>query len=493
MAFATLDPGVAEKGADDLTSSARLPWLTPRNLIIFTIGWLVLFALLSAFISDPFQSEPSAAADPNYARVMFLHGLLIGMVGLAALLTCQVMALRSLHIRVWIAGGTVAATVLASVGGIWDRTIPGSEVPMWTQILGFFALDEILVLLVAGLYLEWRQGAAASRGLPFLAAAVASTSMFVAAVMGHLTGWIMEFGVNTPPVIGDYMRFAGFASADDFIAALRGSHSHDMAVGSMALAAALLAQQFGFGTLTGAARWVGRLGMSLIAGGGALMSVMYVAMGFTTWSPPTLFTSGGANGIAGDDIITGVLVMGGGLLVVGAMAFSRAGGAASSSERPVRLAAIWAWVLSVASVAVAGYWIELHETRFGAGDAHASGVANDAIFTWLHQDFGLFLLPTLILVMLAVERLVDYGHPGWIGWTTIAGTTVAFVGGYIWVFLDPSLHGPGYVVSSAGMLLVGLALLATLWWGIAGHLRQAAAITRAEPRPFAPRSPHVQA
>ncbi len=207
----------AELSIDDRSPSVRLPWLTPRRLIVFVIGWLTLFAVLSAFLSNPFQSEPNAAAEPDYARVMFLHGLLIGMVGLGALLTCSVLALRSLHVRLWIAGGVIIATVLAAVGGIWDRTIPGSEVPMWTQILGFFALDEILVLLLVGLFIEWRRGVPTARTLPYLAAAAASASMLVAAVMGHLVGWIMEFGVNTPSLIHDYMRFAGFGAAADFI------------------------------------------------------------------------------------------------------------------------------------------------------------------------------------------------------------------------------------------------------------------------------------
>ncbi len=461
---------------EDGAASARAPWLTPRRLILFVIGWLMLFALISAFVSNPFQSEPNAGTEPDYARVMFLHGLLIGMVGLAALLTCQVLALRSLHVRLWIAGGVVIATVLASVGGIWDRTIPGSEVPMWTQILGFFALDEILVLLIAGLVIEWRRGAAAVQTLPYLAAVLASVSMLLAALMGHLTGWIMEFGIKTPPQIGDYMSFAGFGSASDFIGALRGAHSHDMAVGTMALAVALLAQQFGYGLLTGAPRLLARAGMALVAGGTALMTVMYATMGFTTWSPPTLFVSGsgGANGIASDDIITGILIMGGGVLVVAAFALAHGGRLPSLIRRPVRLAAVWAWALSFASVAVAGYAIELHETYYGAGDAHASGATHDAVFTWLHQDLGLFLLPALVLVMLAVERLVDHGHPGWIGWATIAGTSVAFVGGFVWVFLDSTLRGPGYVVSTAGLLVVGAALLATLWWGLVGHLRPVA-------------------
>lgn len=469
-------PSALDPTGEDSAPSAHATWLTPRRLILFVIGWLMLFAVISVFISSPFQSEPKAGVEPDYARVMFLHGLLIGMVGLAALLTCQVLALRSLHVRLWIAGGVVIATVLASVGGIWDRTIPGSEVPMWTQILGFFALDEILVLLIVGLVIEWRSGASAARTLPFLAAGLASVSMLMAAVIGHLTGWIMEFGVKTPPQIGDYMRFAGFGSAGDFIGALRGAHSHDMAVGSMALAVALLAQQFGYALLTGVPRLLARMGLVLVAGGTALMTVMYAAMGFTTWSPPTLFVSGsgGANGIAGDDIITGILIMGGGLLVGIAFALAHGDRLPALGRRPVRLAAVWAWVLSFASVAVAGYAIEMNETFYGAGDPHASGAAKDAVFTWLHQDLGLFLLPTLVLVMVAVERLVDRGHPGWIGWATIAGSSVAFVGGFIWVFLDSTLHGPGFVVSTVGLLVVGAALLATLWWGLAGHLRPAA-------------------
>jgi hypothetical protein len=86
---------------------------------------------------------------------MFLHGLLIGMVGLMSLLACQVLRLRSTHVRMWITGGTVLATILAAVSGIRDRTIPGSEVPMWTQIFGFFALDEILLVLLIGIIGEW--------------------------------------------------------------------------------------------------------------------------------------------------------------------------------------------------------------------------------------------------------------------------------------------------------------------------------------------------
>jgi hypothetical protein len=271
-----------------------------------------------------------------------------------------------------------------------------------------------------------------------------------------------------------YANFAGIGTVENFARALVGSHSHEMAMGVMALTILLVAQQFGYAALTGVSRGLSRAGVSLVAVGTMVMTLMYVAGGFSTWAPPTWFISGpgGANGIASDDVITGTLVMGGGLLIVAALVLGRA----EILRRPVRLAALWAWVLSFATVVVAGYTIELNRAHFGAGDPTAAGAANDAVFTWLHQDIGLFLLPALVLVMLAAERLVDHDHPGLIGWTTIVGTTVAFVGGMVYVFVDPARYGAGYVISTIGLAVVGVALLATLWFGTLRALRARAAV-----------------
>jgi hypothetical protein len=445
------------------------PWLTHRRLLVFVIGWLMLFAVIGAFLSNPFQSEPHAGATPDYATVMFLHGLLIGMVGLASLLTCQVFRLRSTHVRVWITAGVVVATILAAVGGIWDKSIPGAEVPMWTQIFGFFALDEILLTLLIGLLLEWRRSPAAHT-LPYVAAALATASMLIAALMGHLAGWIMEFG-NTPTVLGNFAQFAGFGTVDDFAGALVGSHSHEMAVGVMALTIVLAAQQFGYGALRGVPKALARTGVGLIALGTLVMTAIYLASAISQWAPPPWFVSGagGANGIASDDVVTGTLVMGGGVLVVAAFAFVR-----SVIHRPLRVAAMWAWVLSFATVVIAGFSIELNEVYFGAGDQTAAGASNDAIFTWLHQDIGLFLLPATVLVMLVAEWLIRrVSTTSVIGWATIAGTSIAFVGSMVYVFVDPALHGTGYVITSIGLVVLGAALLATLWWGAVTRTRVA--------------------
>lgn len=461
---------VSSSAPEDVAPIRWAPWLTNRRLTFFVVGWLALFALLTLLVSNPFQSEPSAAIAPDYAKVMFLHGLLVGMVGLLALLTLQVMKVSSMHVRIWIAGGVVFATVLAAVGGIFDTKIPGAEVGMWTQILGFFALDEILIMLVIGLALEWRKGTPVTRSLTYAVAALASASMFMAAMMGHVAGWIMEFDENTPSLIANFRQFAGFGSQDDFVGALVGSHSHDMAVAAMALTAVIVATHFGYSTVQGTSRMVSRIGMGMIGTGVVVMSLIYGAGVVSTWAPPTLFENG-PNGIPGDDIVTGVLVMGGGVVTLLALANLR-----TVFQRPVSLAAVWAWILSFATVAVAGFSIELNSTFFGAGDPQAAGAAHDAIFTWFHQDVGLFLLPTIVLVMLVVELLAGRTETAWIGWLAVGGTTALFLGGLVWFFIDANLYGPGYWLSTLGLIVIGVAIIGTLY----------GAVTRPRPKTAAP-------
>ena len=455
--------GESEIAYDDVAPIERFPWLTQRNLVFFVIGWLALFSIGSVFVSNPFASEPSASADIDYWHVMYLHGLLVGMVGLLALLTCGVLQLRSMHTRMWIVGGVLFMTVLTAVGGIFDRQIPGAEVAMWVQILGFFALDEICIVLLLGMFAEWRGRAPNARSLPFVAAFLGAGSMFAAAIMGHLAGWILEFG-NFPGIIGSYAAAVG-DKVDDFEDNLVGSHSHEMVVAVMAVTVSIAVVQFGYASLQEWPRRIAQAGLALVAIGAVVMTVMYVVMAFTSWAPPTLFQSAdGTNGIAGDDIVTGIFVMLGGLTTLAAVLLGGPRVRALASA-PVRLATLWSWALLFATVVIAGYAIELNTSYYGAGDPKAPGAANDAVYTWLHQDLGLFLMPALVLTMLVVARFVVPRYQGVIGWATMAGTTITFLGGMIFVFVNPALHGPGYDVSAAGLLVVGLALLATIWYG----------------------------
>ena len=82
------------------------------------------------------------------------------------------------------------------------------------------------------------------------------------------------------------------------------------------------------------------------------------------------------------------------------------------------------------------------------------------------QDVGLFLLPTIVLVMLVVQLLIGEKVARWIGWFAAAGATALFAGGMFWVFIDSAMYGPGYWLSTLGLLVVGAAILGTLYHGV---------------------------
>jgi hypothetical protein len=464
---------------DELAISARFPWLTPKLVVHATFCWLLLFALGSIGVANPFFTEKSASAPIDTWHAMYLHGLLIGMVGIAVLMTMSVFRLRWRHAWLLIPLGVLVATLFDTVGGIFDRHIPGGsadQAAMWAQIVGFFALDEILIVIVVAFLLDWRTRSDSSRRLSFHVAWVASASMLIAAVMGHLAGWILDYG-NTPHWIGSYARYEG-ESISDLQANLIGSHSHEMVVSFMVLVIAASVAFFGERQRREQFANLRRLGLLAALVSTVGFTVLYVAAGFTSWPLPTLFQSAhGANGLASDDLATSVGMVGG-LLALVATLLAR-------TSRPLApaAAAAWSWLLSVGMVVATGYWIEFNETHYGAGGP-APGAKADAVYTWFHQDTGLFLFPLLTLTMLVSARYVLPRHQGPIAWAALAGSTLLYSGGMVYVFADQAIHGTGYILSTLGLALIGACFLATIWWGYAHTLT--GRIEQPQPLPTTP-------
>ncbi|MHB8187421.1 MAG: hypothetical protein ACYDDU_15385 [Dermatophilaceae bacterium] len=227
----------------------------------------------------------------------------------------------------------------------------------------------------------------------------------------------------------------------------------------------------GYVVLKGGARALTCVGLWFVMAGTVLMTLIYVVGGITANQAPALFTSGpgGANGIAGDDLVTGVGVMFGGLLTLLGMVLQRR--APESEEpvwwRPTLLAVGWSWLLLVVTMIGAGFYIELNETTFGAGDPHAAGAASDAVYTFAHQDFAFFLLPAVIVLLMIADLYFKHSTVHWLLRLTSIGTLVTFAGLLVYVFADPSAtYGPGYVIIAVGMLLVlaaALVFLRSLW------------------------------
>lgn len=452
---------------DDKAVLRRFGWLTPRRIIYSTFAWLILFSLGSIGVANPFEDERTATSTINYWHVMYLHGMLIGMVGITLLLSMMVFQIRWKHAWWLVPLGVVVATLFDTVGGIFDHRIPGDigdKIATWTQILGFFTLDEMLIVTAIAFFLDWR--AKTSRQLSYLLAWAADISMLFAAVMGHLAGWILEFG-DHPSFIGSFAHFEG-ENVKTLTSNLITSHSHEMTVAFMVMVIATGVRFFAERQSTAGFAILRRVGLLMALIGTIGFTAVYLWSGFTDWTIPTLFTSNhGVNGVALDDLITGFGMLGG---LVGL-----AGAFLAKAAKPVLpvFGAAWSWLLTISLVVASGYWIELHETHFGAGAVSAPGAKSDAVFTWFHQDVGLFLFPMITVTMLITARYVIPKYQGVTALAAVIGSTLLFAGGMVYIFVDSQIHGTGYVLSTIGLLTIGASFLSTIWWGFVKQLHTA--------------------
>ena len=432
------------------------------QIVAILAGWLALLALGSLFVSNPFWDETGSLAKINYAHTMYLHGLLVGLAGITSLVAAQIFGLRSRRIRLWIIGATVFATLLGGFVGIFDRS-PHDQVWVYLHVLSFFALDSIFIALFWGFFVDWRERSGFYRSLSFWVAWMAVVSLELAALMGHAAGWILDFK-DWPPFVGGWATLMG-EKISDLEANLVTSHSHEMVVALLALLVAVIAARFGYEGLKGGVQVLSRIGMWLVAAGTALMTLIYVVGGITNLEPPQLFAfgPGGVNGIAGDDLVTGVGVMIGGFLVLLALYLGRRGITAENRWLAAVLGAMgWLWLLLVSTMIIAGYAIELNETFFGAG-AKAPGAISDAVFTFAHQDFAFFLLPALVLVLLVSSMWLNDRVAKWLSLGLSAAAAVTFVGVMIYMFIDPAVtYGVGYIITGLGVA----AIFFLIWYWI---------------------------
>ena len=455
---------------EDKSNLGEMLWSPEKRVVIGMLVWLLLLALGSAFVSTPFQSEPSAGANIDYAHVMYLHGLLIGMVGFLSLVAMDVFCAahpnKVLHdLILW---GTLGATLLSGLGGIFDRAITDTF-PLWVQIFSFFFLDEILISLSIGLF----NRAVDTRRIWTWTAAFAALSAFFAAVMGHIAGWILEFGDWPKGIVGAYATLAGM-KWQDWMANLITSHSHEMVTAVIALVVATTVAAFG---LERKGNWLTKFGLWLVAFGTLAMTLVYVVGGFSVAQPPALFVSGpgGVNGLAGDDLITGVFVMGGGLLALIGL------GLEALPDAVHRWGAALVTAILFITVVGFGYFIEFHENLYGVGDPSAPRAAADAVFTWFHQDYAFFLLPAIMTVMLALKWLAaDERLRRNANWTLLGGALVSFIGGMLYIFVSQSRGGISFVVTTIGFVVIAIGALLAIWSVVGRGETKAASIPKVQ-------------
>ena len=266
------------------------------------------------------------------------------------------------------------------------------------------------------------------------------------------------------PVLGYYNSTAVQAFTSDVV----GSHSHLMLVSLMAGVVALVALTFGYEKWSKNYRRVADCGFGVMVLSLVGAIWVYLVSGMGNYQIPTFFQSG-MNGVAGDDIVTGMVGLGAAFVLGGLLAHSRAG--LTKEGKPLRsdplfLSVIAAWVTIYLVIPVPGYYIELNEVFY-----QNAGATFDAVFTRIHQDFGFFVLPALVTLLIALESFsVPARTKRYLGYLVVPGIALAFIFGETYALsaatITPANVGQVYAPFALGAVMLAGAVLGGVLIGV---------------------------
>lgn len=458
-------PAFLDQGEGSLFPGVR--WLTPRRLGFFLIFWAMIFFAGSVFVNNPFTGSGSTLnwdvgpSSPNYYWVvMYLHGLITGLVGIAALVACDFFELPSIHVRRGIVVGVLIAGVLSPIGAVFNTSAPWTNAGLWIQVTAFVALDEIVILFLWGMLTVWREGALRSRTFPFITASLAGVVMLVAALMGHLAGVILGFGDN-PALLGQYAAQEMGLSLDDWAASLIGAHSYLMITAVPAGLMALAAVRFGYYRLAGPTKVLAQVGFALVCIDLVLQTGMGLLLGFSSWPgnlPPQISALPGVPSfLALNDASNFVFLVLGGILLLSALVIGTGWlqGWTTRPGLPIRVLPLLILVVFTVLTAVTE---PTNGTLIGTPPQ-----------AWVRLYISFYLTMMAVLVVFLAERLLNEQQGLRIGWTATVGALTTFVG--VLLYMSSGLYAGGYI-AVAGVIIIGLSFLFTSWWGLSAESKR---------------------
>ncbi len=463
--------------------------VTFKSAVWGTIGATVLMAALYGLFGLPPGFD-------TYYEVMFFHSIGIGIAALAVYMVIVAFDLRKYEpgLDMPLYYRALSAVLFGAIGGLLFL-IPETQnlrgLPMGFTFLGLLMIADaggalfIELLLLprkkAGVYAmnyELRpvptQMGYLSRMLPFRKEdraayrsmswsywliLVSVGSAFIAGILGFVNLWAMTFGGN---LFAPWYNFWGI-DPSGILDYTKDPHSHEMALAIMAGVIAIAAERFGVLQTAGVRAKVAKLGLAVSLAGVVGMTVVFLAIAFGNFSPPTLFADPtGVNGMAGDDAVMSIIAVGAMIALVPLALTPRTADGKGSWRDPVRLSLLGTWVAAVVISVIAAFYIEFNESVFSP-DVGGALAANDAVFGELQSLFGVFLLTAVSLFLLAVDLYkVEGTARRLVGWTAGLGIAIGTVGAMAWAFLDPSTGGLAFGVHLLGIGLTGVAAIVSV-------------------------------
>ena len=446
----------------------------------FVVWWCIVWALVIGILAPVVNYfTPLLDADYNnmwtpdlfWRLVLYWHGAFIPwMIALAAL-ALIVLGLDSMksrigtHMKHMVLIGGFFAAPLAALGAIFDvYNTFAFGIPVWTQVVSIGIGGESVFFFILALLIYPSESSRKLRDLrfPYIIVLLSAIGVIIAALMGDVTGWITWFGpwpsifpqyINSTmyPVLGFYNSTAVVTWTEDVVT----SHSHLMLPSVMAAIVALTTEVYGYAKWEKTEKALSTVGFVIMVVGLLLSMWIYIVSGVGNYVIPTLFQSG-PNGLAMDDMMTGIVGLGAAFVLVALVSYARKGKTDDGTvllKDPLFLSVIAAWMFIYLLIPVTGYYIEFNQSFYQAG-----GLGFDAAFTRFHQDFAFFLLPALVTAILIFDVFGIAGKTRRsVGLLFLVGSTLTFVFG--WIYSMAALDMIFLYVAAFGGLLMGLGAL----------------------------------
>lgn len=436
----------------DILDKYSWPQITRFLLIV-----MVIYALGSVFIANPFMYRIGKESVISYSNIMYAHGLTVGLASIVCLVTCQIFDMSN-RVRKYILFFAVVGVIIGVIAGAFNRSI---DPPywLWFQVLSFFALDAVFASLIIGfIYVKNNE---LRHSLTYWLGLVASISFLIAGITGDIAGWILDFG-EWPSIIPWWARFVGFESVPRFMSRLIRAHSHIMIASLFSTLIVIISWKYGR-LLTGSAVAIKKTGESLVLLGLLLADILFLIDGYggPLFQTPKVFTSAPLT-----DLVVSIGIMGGGTLVIVSIYFGkRASSYQPSAEKRAAITSIsLTWILMFLILSGIGVMMDLNASLW---NSHGNGVLaeNGFSYRFLHQDLTFLLFPAVIIIMILIQHWLSPQKGKMINILLRSGVVLSFLGAMLYVLLIPELKGPGYWVISAGFLLIIISMFYFLLYG----------------------------
>jgi len=455
----------------------RGDFFTTRFLVWWSIVWALAIGALAPvvnYVTPLLDSDYNNMWTPDvfWRLVLYFHGAFIPWMMVLAALALVVLGLDSskgklgTHLKHMVLIGGFIAAPLAAIGAIFNvYNTFAYGIPVWIQIVSIGIGGETVFFLIVSLLNYPRESSGYSHlGFPYYIVLLSAIGVLIAALMGDVSGWITWFGpwpsifpqyINSTmyPVLGYYNSTAVVTWTEDMV----GSHSHLMLPSVMAAIVALAPAVYGYAKWEKNEKGLSTLGF-LIMVAGLLGSIwIYVVSGVGNYAIPTLFQSpDGVNGIAMDDIITGIVALGSALVLIALLVHAKKTKSVDGTillKDYLFLTLIVAWLCIYLLIPITGYYIELNQSFY-----HAAGAGFDAAYTRFHQDFTFFMLPALVTSILIFETFGISGKARRnVGRLYLGGVIITFVFGVVYTLF--TLDMVSLSIAALGGLMIGIGAL----------------------------------